>query len=94
MVLNLMLNVKRLKHNLVCVRYSRGEHVEAFRVFTALHKDGGIPEATLNLGLYLDDVMGQSSRALSLYQNYLEHGGIASEVARRRIRRKERIFGR
>ena len=94
LALHLMPNVKRLKHNLACVRYSRGEHVEASRVFSALREDREIPEAALNLGLYLDDVMGQGNRALSLYQEYLKHGGIASEVARRRIRRKERIFGR
>jgi tetratricopeptide (TPR) repeat protein len=85
---------KRLIHNLACVRYSRGEHVEASRVFAKLHAEGAVAEATLNLALYMDDVMGLSGRASSLYKNYLKQGGIASEVARRRIRRKERIFGK
>ena len=81
-------------HNLACVLYSRGDHVDAVRRFRMLRGTAGLPEATLNLALYLDDVEGKSQAALPLYRDYLSRPGIAHEIARRRVERKERIFGR
>jgi len=84
----------RLRHNLACVLYSRGAHESASKTFRTLQAQGTVPEAALNLALYLDDVAGRRAQSLKLYRSYLEKGGIAAEVARRRIERKERIFGK
>ena len=81
----------RLRHNLACIRYGQGEHAEAAATFRALLD--GVPEARLNLALYLDDVAGRGSEALAHYRRYVAANGLAAEVARRRIERKERIFG-
>ncbi|MFT7621402.1 MAG: tetratricopeptide (TPR) repeat protein [Myxococcota bacterium] len=82
----------RLEHNLACVQYSRGDHQGAARVFERLETDGAVSEATLNLALFLDDVKGAVERPLDLYRSYVARQGIAAEIARRRIVRKERIF--
>ncbi len=83
----------RLVHNLACVRYSKGDHDRAAKAFERLNDDGAVAEAALNLGLYLDDVKGAVGRPVALYRKYLRQGSLATEIARRRIARKERIFG-
>jgi tetratricopeptide (TPR) repeat protein len=83
----------RAVHNLACVQYNRGNREEAATRFQALREGSHIAEATLNLGLYIDEVKNRGTEAMDLYREYLSLGGIAREVARRRIERKERIFG-
>jgi len=83
----------RIQHNLAVVRYSGGAHVAASKTFLRLAAKGRIAEAELNLGLYLDDVVHDGAGALARYRHYVGRAGIAAEVARSRIARKERIFG-
>ena len=80
------------RHNLAVVWYTRGEHRRAAEVFRRLR--GSIPEATLNLALYLDDVERKGPEALEAYREYVRSGRPAAELARRRIARKERIGGK
>lgn len=82
-----------VRHNLACILYGMGNHEEASRLFAQLADDGSVPEATINLALYYDDVAGRSEEATPLYRRYLKSKGLASELARRRLARKERIFG-
>jgi tetratricopeptide (TPR) repeat protein len=85
----------RIRHNEACVRYSMGEHRAAAQVFRSLHetRTAGVTNATLNLALYLDDVAGQGSKAVPFYRQYLKSNGTAKDIARKRLRRKEAIFG-
>lgn len=81
------------RHNLAVVQYSRGDHKSAAKTFERLRKAATVPEATLNMALYLDDVAGKGTRALQLYREYVRTGRPASGVAQRRIERKERLYG-
>ncbi|MFT5430154.1 MAG: tetratricopeptide (TPR) repeat protein [Myxococcota bacterium] len=83
----------RLQHNLGCVLYAMGKHVEAAKIFKTLSTANNVPEATLNLALYYDDVANRGAEAVALYQTYVAGPGLATELARRRLARKERIFG-
>jgi len=83
----------RIQHNEACIQYGRGEYKKAAKVFRLLMAKKNVPEAPLNLALYLDDVAGKGGDAALLYREYIESGGTAREIARRRIERKERIFG-
>lgn len=82
-----------MAHNQACVLYSRGDHERAAAVFQQQHHTGAIAEAGLNLGLYLDDVKHRQNESMALYREYIQREGIASSIARKRVERKERIFG-
>jgi len=83
----------RLRQNLACILYSRGEYPAAARVFEELYERATVPETILNYGLYLDDVKRDGNQARKLFQKYLNLGGVASSLAKQRLQRKERIFG-
>ncbi len=83
----------RIQHNQACIQYGRGEYKKAARVFRLLMTKKQVPEAPLNLALYLDDVADKGEEAAELYRKYIESGGTSREIARRRLARKERIFG-
>ena len=81
-------------HNAAVVRYSRGDHPGAAKQFRRLAATGAVVTATLNLGLYLDDIVGVGGEAAREYRRYLAAGGrVGAEIARRRLSRKERILG-
>jgi len=83
-----------LAHNAAVVRYARGDLEGAARVFRRLSATGSVATATLNLGLYLDDVAGVGAEAARAYRQYLAAGGrIGADIARERLSRKERILG-
>ena len=83
----------RIRHNVACIQYGRGEYKEAASVFRALQNHADVPEAPLNLALFLDDIAGKGAEAIALYRRYIESDGTAREIARRRLERKERILG-
>jgi Tfp pilus assembly protein PilF len=86
-------NNARIRHNVACIQYGRGEYKEAATVFRALKNHADVPEAPLNLALFLDDIAGKGAEAVALYRSYIQSDGSAREIARRRLERKERILG-
>ena len=86
-------NDARIRHNVACIQYGRGEYKEAASVFRSLQNHATVPEAPLNLALFLDDIAGKGAEAVALYRRYIESEGTAREIARRRLKRKERILG-
>jgi tetratricopeptide (TPR) repeat protein len=82
----------QLAHN-AAVATHRKNITRTGETFRRLHEKSAVPEATLNLGLYLEDVRGSLNAAVPLYRQYLKLNGLAAEVARNRLSRRKRIFG-
>ncbi|MEC8022456.1 MAG: tetratricopeptide repeat protein, partial [Myxococcota bacterium] len=82
----------RLTHNMAVIRHHNNMKSSS-SVFQTLSRSDVVPEATLNWGLYLEDVSKRLNTAASLYRRYLKTPGIAAEIARNRLSRRQRVFG-
>lgn len=80
------------RNNLGVARYRLGEIDAARRELEQAEGGSAAAEATLNLGILLDEAAGDKTRALELYEAYLARGGRRSEEVRTWVERLRRVY--
>ncbi|MCA9668928.1 MAG: tetratricopeptide repeat protein [Myxococcales bacterium] len=80
-----------LQHDAACAAYRSGDKARARAVFARLQRK--VPEATVNLGIAVDELDKNRRRAFDLYRRYLKESGGRAKVVRRWIEAKKRIYG-